>query len=127
MAMNGEAGSSLIEALIAILLVGIAAMGLTSGFSVMLDTNTRCEERTAAVAAAEQELEGLRMANVETLPETGKSAAKRVRMDERDYDVVIWYCKTKAYCTDNSRHLEIEVTHDGRTVYTVETVFTQLQ
>ncbi len=127
MAMKEETGSSLVESLIAILLVGIAAMGLTSGFSVMLDTNTRCEERTAAVAAAEQAMEGLRMANVEMLPKTGKSAAKRVRVDERDYDVVTWYCKTSNYCTDNSRHLEVEVTHDGRTVYTVETVFTHLQ
>jgi hypothetical protein len=109
------------------LLLSIAIVAIIGGFNIMLDANSRNEVRSAAVSAAEQVLEALRRVDPETLPTSGSSAAQQFQIDNRSYEVVTWYCRNAALCQTKSRHLEIEVAHDGQRIHTVETVFTKFE
>jgi type II secretory pathway pseudopilin PulG len=122
-----ERGTTLVESLVALLLLGIAVVVIVGGFTAMLDANTLTEERCAAVTAAEQTLEALRRVDPESLPSSGQSQPQQVQIDGKDYEVVTRYCASPGYCKPKSRHIEIEVQYDGKTIHRVETVFTQFK
>ena len=122
-----EIGMSLIEALIAIVLVGIALAGISQAFVTQMDANTRNDKRSGAIAAAQQVMEALRRQDPAGMPTTGSSSPQQVSMGGRDYQVVTSYCLVPSYCGTVSRHLRIEVTLDGQDLYSVESVYTQLR
>lgn len=121
-----ERGLTLIEALVALAILGIAAVAIMPAFMTQLDSNRRSETRSGAVTASQQVLEGLRLADPASLPTTGAGAPQTVTVGDRTYEVTTFYCLQAALCDARSRHLRVEVSHDGRVVYDVETVFTQL-
>jgi prepilin-type N-terminal cleavage/methylation domain-containing protein len=121
-----ERGFSLIEGLIALAILGIVLTALASAFITCLDANTRLEQRTAAVAVAQRTIETLRRQEPATLPEDGTTVAV-VALDGRDYEVLTHFCRDADFCSDDTRHLEVEVSFGGRTIYAVETVFTALR
>jgi len=69
-------GLTLVETLVALALIGVAIGAILPAFTVQLGSNTRNEERSEAVAAAEILLEELRGEDLSTLPTTGQSAAR---------------------------------------------------
>lgn len=122
-----ENGFSLIEGLVALAILGIVLTGLTSTFLTYLDANSRLEHRTAAMAVAQRTVETLRRREPAELPMDGSSSVSVIPIDGREYEVVTWFCRDDTFCTDDTRHLEVEVSYGGRTIYTVETVFTTLR
>jgi len=122
-----ERGFSLTEALIALALLAMVAAAILPAFTTHLRANARNEVRSSAVSAAQQRLESLRLQDPASMPDSGSSAPQRVHVDGRDFDVVTHYCERNEYCDDSrSRHLRVEVRFEGRTIYDVETVYTQL-
>ena len=121
-----EKGFSLLEVTAAVGLISIAAIGILPSFMVHLQSNTRSEIRAGAVLAVEQTMEGLRLVDPATLPDSGQSAPQLITIGERSYTVVTSYCVKSDFCDTNARHLEVEVFHGGRRIYGVETVYTQL-
>ena len=122
-----ERGFSLVEAVCALGLLAIVLLGIVPTFQVLLATNTISEQRSNAVAAAEQVMEALRQQSPSSLPSSGSSAVQTVTVGSRDYEVVAHYCTRSAYCNDDMRHIVLEVGYAGQDVYIVETVYTRLQ
>jgi len=122
-----ERGFTLLESLLAMALLAILLIGVVPVFFVMLKANTRNEERSGAVAAAQQSMESLRQQDPAAMPESGPTGPQVVSIDDRDYEVVRWYCLEAPYCGDDSRHVLVEVNYGGRTVFAAESVYTQLR
>ncbi len=119
-------GFSLLEVLTALALVAVAAAGILPAFVVHLNSNTRSEVRAGAVLAVERAMEALRLENPADLPTSGQSAPQLITVAGREYQVIVRYCVKDDYCNTGARHLEVEVSHGGRAIYAVETVYTQL-
>ena len=123
----GPRGFTLGEALIALALVAMVAVAVMPVFVAHMDANTRDEIRTGAVGAAQQRLEALRLEAPASMPESGSTAPQLVDVDGRTYEVVTHYCELDGYCEKNrSRHIRVEVRIHGKTIYDVETVYTEL-
>ena len=124
--MNGK-GFTLLEVLVAMGLLGMLLAGIVPVFFSMMAVNTRNEERSGAVAAAQQVLEELRRQDPALLPDSGTSGPQVIPVDDRAFEVTSWYCLAPEYCDDNSRHVLIEVKYGGRTFFSAESVLTQLR
>ena len=122
-----ERGFSLVEVICALGLLGIVLLGIIPTVQVLMQSNTISEERSNAVAAAQQVMESLRQQAPSSLPTTGTSAVQTVSVGTRDYEVVAHYCTKSQYCNDDMRQIVLEVGYAGRNVYVVETVYTRLQ
>jgi prepilin-type N-terminal cleavage/methylation domain-containing protein len=121
-----ERGFSLLESLVAIAILGILLAAIMPTFFTYLDANTRSEERTGALAAAQETIEQLRQVDPTMMPSTGSSPMQVISVGERDFEVVTHFCTANQFCSADSRHLLIEVGYGGRTVYSVESIFTAL-
>jgi prepilin-type N-terminal cleavage/methylation domain-containing protein len=124
--VNGK-GFTLLEVLVAMGLLGMLLAGVVPVFFSLMAVNTRNEERSGAVAAAQQVLEELRQQDPGTLPDSGSTGPHVVPVDRRAFEVTNWYCLASEYCDDNSRHVLIEVRYGGRTFFSAESVLTQLR
>jgi prepilin-type N-terminal cleavage/methylation domain-containing protein len=120
-------GFTLTESLLALTLLGLALAAIMPAFLVHTGVNTLCEERSGAVAAAQESLESLRQLDPVTLPSSGSSDVALISVGDRDYEVVVHYCTRDELCGTDKRHVILEVFHGGYTVYTVETVYTRLR
>lgn len=120
-------GVTLIETLVALAILGISLAGILPSFVTQLHSNTRNEERSGAVIAAQWVLDSLRLQDPSTLPATGASAPQLVTIGASPYEVTTRYCQRTAFCGVNSRHLRIEVRLRNRELYDVETVYTRLR
>lgn len=122
-----ERGFTLLEALISMAIIGMVLASLIPVFSIYVNTNTRMEQRTGAAAAAQRIMENLRRQDPATLPDSGSSPMAVIEVGDRDYEVVTHYCREATYCAGDSRHVVVEVSYGGRTIYTVESVYTSLR
>jgi len=120
-------GFSLVEGLMALAILGVVMAAIIPTFTTYQDTNRRNEERTGAVAVAQQVLEAQRRLDPSFFPESGPAPAETVSLDGRDYEVIVSYCEVPEFCSLNSRHLMVEVSYDGRRLYSAESVFTKLR
>ena len=122
-----QKGFSLVEAVCALGLLAIALLGIVPTFQVLMDANTLNEQRSNAVAAAQEVMEALRQQSPSSLPSSGSSAVQTVTIGTRDYEVTAHYCTRSEYCNTDMRHIVLEVGYAGQNVYIVETVYTRLQ
>jgi type II secretory pathway pseudopilin PulG len=122
-----EKGFSLVEAVCALGLLAIVLLGIVPTVQVLMATNTISEQRSNAVAAAEEVMESLRQQSPSSLPTSGSSAVQTVTVGSRDYEVVAHYCTRSEFCNTDMRHIVLEVGYAGQNVYIVETVYTRLQ
>lgn len=121
-----ERGFSLAESLVALAILGLLAVSLVPAFLTQVDANARSELRGASIAAAQQVLEELRLADPASLPDEGRTV-HRVVVGPREFDVRVRYCSRTTFCDRASRHLLLEIFHEGRQTYDVETVYTQFR
>jgi prepilin-type N-terminal cleavage/methylation domain-containing protein len=122
-----EKGFTLIESVAATAILGFALLGILASFQTMSRSNTLHEQRSNAVAAATQVVEQLRRQPPASLPTSGSSAIQSVTVGQHTYEVVAHYCRKPTYCTADMRHVIVEVNFAGKTIYTIETVYTRLQ
>lgn len=124
---GGGSGFSLVEALVALALVAVVLTGILPAFLGQQQANRRNDLRTGAIAAAQQVMEELRVVDPVAMPESGTAAPQLVTIGSNEYAVAATYCANADFCDTGSRHVLLEVTHDGERLYTVETVYTQLR
>jgi len=122
-----DKGFSLIESLVGLALLAIVLAALIPAFLVLMDSNTFTEEHSAAAAAGQRVMEGLRLTDPGSLPTSGSSPVQIVTVDKRDFEVVTRFCQKPAYCSADTRHLTVEISYGGRKVYDVDTVYTRMQ
>jgi type II secretory pathway pseudopilin PulG len=126
-----RAGLTIIEALVALSIMGIALAFLAPSFVGYSKVNTDSEIRGEAVAAAQQVLDTLRRKDFNTWPTSG--TAENFNASSRTYSSKITYCtpiatpSSSCYSTASTRHVKVEVTYNEKIVYQVETVFTDFE
>ena len=123
--MNSR-GTSLIETVAALAILGIALAAAVPAFMIQLETNTFAEHHSGAVAAAQQVMEDLRFQDPSTLPSAGAAPPQTIAAGSEVYTVIVRFCVQSSFCDSNSRHVRVEVFHDGQQIYSVESVFTRL-
>ena len=134
MSTEHQRGVTLVEALVAIAIIGIVLAATVPAFVGNLRINTDNETRSGAVTAAQTVMDRLR--GDAAWPEYGGPPGGpmvppvvTVETSARSYDVRIDYgpyCDDAGTCYAGARRVELEVTHGGRTFYRLATVFTQL-
>jgi Tfp pilus assembly protein PilV len=61
--LEGEAGSSLVEAIVAALILAAGVTAMAQLFSIAIASNMRARDRTVALILAQQKIEELRTGN----------------------------------------------------------------
>lgn len=125
--MNPSRGATLVEALVALAILGVALTGILPSFITQLQSNTRSEERTSAVIAAQLVMDFHRLEQPRDMPTNGASAPQLITIGGLEYEVITRYCVQPVYCNDEARHLLVEVNRRGRKIFDVQTVYTQLR
>lgn len=122
-----QEGFTLFEVLVSVALLAILMAVMAPAFLSQVRFNTLSEQRTEAMAAAQQVLDGLRRQDPSAMRTSGSDPATNIIIGSRTYRVVASYCETSSYCTsNNSRHIRIRVTRNGKELYDVQTVYTKL-
>ena len=127
MAVLNERGTSLLEAVAALFILSVVAVGILPAFAVQLDANTRNEIRAGAVSASQVVMEALRAEDPSQMLASGQGPMKYYTIGKNRYEVITHYCLKPEFCDDTTRYLYVEVYLDGRKVYDAETVQTSLQ
>jgi prepilin-type N-terminal cleavage/methylation domain-containing protein len=128
MGHDSENGFTLLEVMAAMLIFGLILGGMAPVFSRLVKRNTQMEIRGGAIAAAERVLDSIRLEDPSTLPASGSDAVRTITIDNRDFAVTATYCADATFCSSsNSRHISVDVTHNGDRTFEVQTVFTQLR
>lgn len=120
-------GLTIIEALVAIVILAIAMAALIPVFTRNAQINTRMELRSGAVSAAQYVLDDLRISQRSDWNGAWPTS-ESVSAGSRTYDVAIDVCRageTGCLTTLDAKHIRLEVSHGGTTYYEVETVFTR--
>lgn len=125
--MRRADGFTLVEALFAMAILGVALASILPSFLTYLDTNSLSEERSDAVAAAQLVMEELRRTDPATMPTSGSSAVRLVPVGSREFEVVTTYCQDTSLCGAQRRHVSVEVSFGGNAIYDVDSVFARLQ
>lgn len=125
--MKRASGLTLIEAIIALAILGIALAAIIPAFTNYARVNTNSELRTGAISAGQQVMESLRQRTFANWPENG--ATEIASSGDRDYEVGISYCvEGDADCLSRGqmRHVKLEVRHGGTVRYELETIYTAI-
>lgn len=120
----GRDGFTLVEALVALGLMGVILSALLPTFANNLRINTESELRTDAVQVAQVELDRLRA--LSTWPATGSTTTVVTELATYETELThALYC-AGGTCFQGAREVTVEVRHRGRVLYRVTTVFTSL-
>ncbi|MCB0360519.1 MAG: type II secretion system protein [Bdellovibrionales bacterium] len=125
---QSQSGFTMIEVLFALAIFAIVLAGMPNFFLAQLQLSSRSQIRTEAISVAKQELDVLRLTNPATMPTSGSVGPTTISLHDRNYEVTTYYCENATYCASNtSRHIRVEVTYGGESIYDVQTVYTKLQ
>lgn len=129
MSRRGEQGLTLVEAVVSLLIFFVALAGIVPVFLNYTISTINNERRTAAIAVSEQVLDGLRRIDVTTLPDNSSTPVTLSEIDYmgKTYTPTVTYCQNPEFCGDFSRHITLQVSHNGNEIYQAETVFTQFE
>lgn len=119
-------GLGIIEALIAIAIVGIALAALAPVFTSFSNTNRESERRGAAVAVAQQLLDSMRQQRFSQWPTNGE--VRTIQTSLGEFEVEFQYCTGEppdCFSSLNTRQVRIFIRQDERMIYEVETVYTR--
>lgn len=126
-----EQGLTLVEAVVSMLIFFIALAGIVPVFLNYTISTINNEKRTAAIAVAQQVIDGLRRENITTLSANPNVTSTEVLDDipymGKTYTPTVTYCQNTEHCGLNSRHILLQVSHDGNEIYQAETVFTKFE
>ena len=123
----GELGFTLIETLVALVIVGLAIAAASQTLALNLQSNRRAEVLFEGAQAAQAVIDDIRGEPVDMLPESGTEGVRKITSNtRRTYDVYVTYCADATYCTSPTmRQLDVDVEYQGAQIYHTQTVFTQ--
>ncbi|WP_407543697.1 type II secretion system protein (plasmid) [Deinococcus radiomollis] len=119
-----DQGFTLVEVIVAMLIFVIAITLVVPAFTSFLSLNSGNEKQTQAVRAAQQVLDRIRLQDPANL--TTNPPAQTVTVGGYPYQVAVAYCYTAAYCDSGSKDVEVEVSDNGKLLFSAETVYTQI-
>ncbi|MER3483066.1 MAG: prepilin-type cleavage/methylation domain-containing protein [Meiothermus sp.] len=120
-------GFSLIEALVALVILGIALAAIVPGFIGYFNVNNNQEVRSQAVIAAQRVLEEKRTVDPNTMPRSGSDPAQTISAGGRTFTYVVTYREDATNsCTVSCRFVRVDIIYGGGVVYAAETAYTQL-
>lgn len=122
-----QRGFSLLECLVALAILGMILAGVVPAFFHYMDVNTRNELRTGAIAAAQEQMELTRGVDPQSMPSSGSAGPVFIDVGGREFEVLTTYCANAGYCGTDTRHVVVEVSFGGNTLYRTETVYTRLR
>jgi prepilin-type N-terminal cleavage/methylation domain-containing protein len=127
-AHKNSAGFSLVEILVSLSITSIAMLAVGNAIATHIWFNTRSEQRSGAILAAQQVLDPLRLVDPSTLPTSGTSSTT-VTIGALNYTVTTTYCPTgQSYCTSNNiRYMTTKVVLNGTQFLSLDTAFSQLR
>jgi type II secretory pathway pseudopilin PulG len=123
--MKKNTGLTIIEALIAIVILGIALATIIPSLTAYTKVNTDSEKKGETVAVVQHVMDNLRQKQFTDWPTNGSSYD--IASGGRTYKAKISWCAkgpTNCYTSDSARHVKVEVIYNEKTIYTVETVYT---
>ena len=119
-------GFTLVEMLVALLILGVLMGVVITAISSNTSLNSQTELRSQAVVAAQQVLDTARTRDPATMPTSGSDAAVSVLVGGHPFSVTLSYCTNPTYCTGTARQLLAQASYAGRSLFSVETVFTSV-
>jgi type II secretory pathway pseudopilin PulG len=139
-----NAGFTLIEAMVGLIMFAAALGGLLPIIMVSRAFTLKSDSRIGASAVAQQIMDTLRQTDIPLLPSSGtvttlpsNDSIASLSYKGKLYSATITYCETASYCDSATRHLKVKVYQDGNTdtnpvhtqdpVYQLETIYTRLQ
>lgn len=118
-----RSGFSLLEAVVAVAIFGIALAAIVPAFIYYAQTNLASQRKTEAVVVAQRVVDGLRQTDFALWPASGTVSAADA--GGSNFQVALTYCTgSLTLCNDGARHLRVEVSQGGKVYYRVETVYT---
>lgn len=122
-----SSGFSLIEAIIAVSLLGIALAAIVPSFVSYAGVNRDSEIKTQALAVAQEVFDELRWTGTfSNWPASG--TLRQISREGRTFDAVITWCTSELeLCDTNIRHVQVEVRFNDRTYFTAQTAYTQFE
>lgn len=141
---TNQAGFSIIEMLVALVILGVALTSILPVFINYATVNRNTEIRAEAVSAAEEVMDGLRQRSFNqwaaferTMERDGVEVVKGDPNDDTDngrtYQVAMEWCNQPvtglSLCDDNGqqRHVRVNICLNSQLQYSVTTVFTSVQ
>lgn len=131
---QSEEGVTLVEAIISTIIFSLAVFTVVptlTQFQLQAATN---ESRANAVAISQQILDSIRLIDVQTLPTTGSLTAlpngdliSDISFRNNIYDATVTYCFDSTLCDENTRQIIVQVSQDGKQIYSVETLYTKFE
>lgn len=125
--MRKPGGFSLIEALVALAILGILLAFVIPSFAGFLHSNTNNEIRNQATIVAQQQMDFWRRqakgSTGSTLPMSGSTTPQTVTQGGRSYSVTTLFCPDASQCSSDKRQFRVEVRLGGRLVYSLEAVY----
>ena len=119
---SSQTGFTLVEALCAISLLGIAMAAVLPSFLQYADSNDLSEERSYALTAAQRAMETLRAEDPASLPSGGSTTIEYVTVGDREFEIVTTYCQDNTFCTADRRQVRIEVNFGGTPIYSITSI-----
>lgn len=119
-----QKGFTLVEALISLAILGIVLAGLVPAFTHYARLNTDSELRSSAVAVAQQVMEELRQLELSRWPDSEETWS--LDMGDRNFEVLIEHDDWDDDGESSAKEVYLQVSHNDRMLYEVETVYTQL-
>lgn len=131
---SSEQGLTLVEALVALVILLIALATVVPFFLNNQVSTIRNEIRLGAVSVSQRIMDELRRTDAASLPSSGSATTlpsggttTSLNYAGKTYSATITYCQTTTLCDANSRQILVQVFHGGQNVYQVETVYTRLE
>ncbi|WP_420596638.1 type IV pilus modification PilV family protein [Deinococcus sp.] len=122
-----DEGLSLLEVLMALLVLGIVLSFSLTGLLSNVSLNNKSEVKSGAAIAVQRVLDATRVVEPRTLPTGGSSLGKDVTVGGRVFKVFTDYCVVTEYCTESARSVRVRAQiGSGPTLVSTDTVFTSL-
>ena len=127
-------GMSLFEVIVSALVVTIASLTI---IPLMLNYKLQIIENEielGAVASTRMIMEDLRQEDIASFPNSGSfdilpsgRDISDLSYNDKTYDALVTYCQDVSLCDDGTRHINVEIFYNNKSIYQAENVFTQLQ
>lgn len=131
---HSEDGVTLVEAIVSTIIFSLAMFTVVptlTQFQLQAATN---ENRVNAISVSQQVLDAIRLSDVEELPSSGThttlpdgTSTSNILYRGKYYSGTTTFCQNNSLCDTKSRQIIVTVSQNGKSLYTVETLYTKFE
>lgn len=121
-----QKGFSLVEVLVSLSIIMLISTGIFHSLMMNIKHTRNSFYRSQAVQVAQEYLDRLRHQDPTSIPSSG-NATDSITIGEREFEIDVSYCLKNQFCGLNTRHVSLEIFHNGVKYFDVETVYTKLK